>query len=303
MKFLPIAITGFLSLTSAAAAGAAVVSVSEFSAREGYSAGPLHGQDGWIVVSGEGWVGSEPRYTGDFAVGLRGLKREAVIQREFSGFDAEPVVYVDLYLRPGWHTGYPGEFRVWVDAAGVAFERRGGSVYLKLWDNLRGRWIDSESAPARGFGLIGGSWHRLTVRLDREELLYGVYLDGRLVEDSIPLGLFDSGEPSLLFEAESAPETEAWIDSLFLSNRDPLPREGSPVAGTGAGGADEKPPAGPGSGAAGGKHPFDPGRGFPGNPPEGAAGGGLSRAGERVGEQLEFEGVSQVRLRVFTPLE
>lgn len=153
-----------------------------FEASEGYQPGPLHGQNGWVVL-GSAEVVPSPVASGQQAVSVAPATTVSLVGRVFTNTDSR-VTFVDLYAQPAAAT--TPEYGVFfeTDVVRVALTRSGEQGVLRAFsgDGVNsGTWLTTPYGPTLDTTGHTTNWLRLTARSDYTTKLWDLYANDRMI--------------------------------------------------------------------------------------------------------------------------
>ncbi|MDO8544176.1 MAG: LamG-like jellyroll fold domain-containing protein [Opitutaceae bacterium] len=166
-----------------------------FEASDGYIAGPLSGQLGWIatgavaVVDGAGNSGSRAVLVGGSGSGAQATHTFPV--------SAAQVVFIDLFSKPAAGTSPAASIVVQADSAQVAFVRAGDQGELVVLNGNGtggGTWVPTGFTALLGADGRSSAWLPLTLREDFVAKRWDLYVDGRLLASE--MGFTDNAAQS-----------------------------------------------------------------------------------------------------------
>ena len=197
---------------------------TDFEAFEGYQPGSLEGQDQWTVKSGVAEVVDGISESGEQSVRLLESDPAARISREIPGFEAEPVVFVDYFVRLSTRDLPPVEelseeapfhfVLIEEDGMGVLYVFDGDGIGGGEWRRLQ---VEFELQPDGGVS----AFERVTARIDYISASVDFYVDGELA--GIGFGFLDD---SVLFftglVVDGGEAGHGYVDDVYAGVENPL---------------------------------------------------------------------------------
>jgi hypothetical protein len=196
---------------------------ADFETSEGYTAGTLNEQLGWVVSSGSASVTTADHSSGAGSVSLAASNPVTVITQSFASTPTASIEYFDFFAKPIGQSvlSSAGTFRV----AGARFglQLNGAQGQLSVL-NGNGSGGGTWSATPVSFPLDANdqtsTWVRFTVRLDFTNQKWDLYANGTMVAADVGFG---SNFTFLsTFQAQGDLTKASGIDYIFAGPTNPV---------------------------------------------------------------------------------
>ena len=157
---------------------------TDFESAEGYAAGPLDGQGGWMTGFGTAEITGEDHISGAFAARLKpSYSDQPFVEHDFDTDPSRPVVFVDFYgkLVADADPAAAGSFgtdSAWVDLQELDGR---GEIFVFDGDWGSGGWVDTGASVPLDGNRAMARWTRFTLRMNYARRTWDLYVDGRMV--------------------------------------------------------------------------------------------------------------------------
>ena len=154
-----------------------------FESADGFTAGSLHQQQGWVVALGSASVSTEQAQAGSNGIKLTPAAQTADVRKYFS--QGQNWAFIDVYVRPVAAAAVADSSILDYGSSRIGFVTASGQGAIYLFDgygNGTGAWVDTQLRfPVNGSGQ-STEWLRITVRHDYSAHKWDLYVNGVPVE-------------------------------------------------------------------------------------------------------------------------
>jgi hypothetical protein len=198
---------------------------SDFETSEGYTLGPLGGQQAWSVPQGAALVTSQDAFSGSQSVVLQPGATPAQIVQAFPAYAGQDIIFVDFYAKPVAETDVATATSFNVGSARFAFVLNdSGQGILQAFSgdgSGGGNWTPTNFIASLAANHQVQNWTRLTARLDFTHQTWDLYADGHMV--AADLGFLDNTSTALTtFWVQGDASIASKIDDLSAGSTNPL---------------------------------------------------------------------------------
>jgi hypothetical protein len=216
--------TGSGSATLTFTTSSGLVYSTGFEPIDGFAAGPLGGQNGWIVSQGTTAISIQDFHSGAESLQLGAGAPAAIAVRTFPANSNETIEFCDFYAKPAAETAIATSTIFTVEGAQFGFLQSGGQGVLEAFQgdgNGGGSWVPTQFIIPLGSGNQSQAWVRLTARLDFTRLTWDLYANGAMVAADVPF-INNSSTYLSALEIHGDALSSSYIDDLYVGAVNPL---------------------------------------------------------------------------------
>ncbi|MDO8543893.1 MAG: LamG-like jellyroll fold domain-containing protein [Opitutaceae bacterium] len=201
-----------------------VIYTADFEVSEGYSVGDLNSQSNWLVDQGAANVATGSAFSGTQSVLLAANSPSSKIQRVFSQFAGQAVVFVDFYSRPSATADVSQSTNFDTGPTRLGFVSAGtnGEIYAYDGNGIGGgSWIATGRLIPIDANAQAQDWARYTLRHDFTAKRSDLYVNGTMVKSGLRF-IDDSTVAFSLFSAQAPANALATLDYFYVASINPL---------------------------------------------------------------------------------